>query len=166
MGGVHIVPHKDGYILPLMWRSLFPHAIQTRLVMFKNPGRDINNSDLELAASATQHDILAQQFDVRESTIQNSSDNVATVWWQRNGATSYSGPTAGLLCLHFQSRHQRHYLYIPLFDYIAGEANAMEHACSRMWHLTDSHLLAYLNSNVRRVGPGSSAHCASQCTAH
>jgi hypothetical protein len=116
-----------------VWRSPFLHAIQTRLVTLKNPAGDINNIELELTASVAQHDILAQQFDVRETTIHNSSDNVATVWWQRKGATSSSSPTAGLLRL--QSLHQQHYCYVPLFDYIAGEANAMADACSRMLYL-------------------------------
>jgi hypothetical protein len=44
MGGVHFVPHQDGSILPLMWRSPFPHTLQTRLVTFEHPGGDINNS--------------------------------------------------------------------------------------------------------------------------
>jgi hypothetical protein len=32
MGGVHFVPLPDGTIAPLMWRSPFPPAVQTRLV--------------------------------------------------------------------------------------------------------------------------------------
>jgi hypothetical protein len=101
--------------------------------MFKNPGGDINNSELELAASVAQHDILSQQFDVREADIHNSSDNVSNVWWQRKCATSSSGPTTGMLRL--QSLHQRHYRHVPLFGYIVGEVNTMADACSRMWHL-------------------------------
>jgi hypothetical protein len=97
--------------------------IQRRIISHDNPDGDINNSELELAASVAQHDILAQQFDVREATIHNSSDNIATVCWQRKGATSSNGPNARLLCL--QSLHQRHYRYVPLFDYIAGAVNTM-----------------------------------------
>jgi hypothetical protein len=151
MGGVHVLPQQYGSILPLMWWSPFPQAIQTRLVTFENSGGDINNSELELAASVALHDILAQQFDVQEATIHNSSENVATVWWQRKGATSSSGPTAGLLCL--QSLHQQHYRYVPLFDYIAGEANAMADACSHMWHLSDSQLLAYFEATFMQGQP-------------
>jgi hypothetical protein len=151
MGGVHFVPQQDGSIFPLMWWSPFPQEIQTRLVTCKNPGGDINNNELELAASVAHHEMLAEQFDVREAAIQNFSDNVATVWWQRKCATSSSGPTSGLLRL--QSLHQRHYHYVPLFDYITGEANAMVDACSRMWHLSDSQLLAYFDSTFPQSRP-------------
>jgi hypothetical protein len=53
-----------------------------QLITFSNPShtRTINNINLELAASFTQHDVLAQQSDIREVAIHNSSDNVATVW--------------------------------------------------------------------------------------
>jgi hypothetical protein len=132
MGGVHFVPQQDGSIQSLLWWCPFPADIQQRLVTFENPKGDINNSELELAASVAQHDILAQEFDNREATIHNSSDNIAPVWWQRKGATSSSDLTARLLCL--QALHQRHYRYVPLFGYIAGEANAMTDDCSRLWH--------------------------------
>jgi hypothetical protein len=126
MGGVHFVPQLDGNVQSMMWRCPFPPIVQQRLVSFDNPQGDINNSALELAASVAQHDVLAQAFDVRESTIHNSSDNVATIWWKRKGSTSSSGPTARLLRL--QALHQRHYRYVPLLDYIGGEANAMADA--------------------------------------
>jgi hypothetical protein len=141
MGWVHFVPQHNGLIQPMLWRCPFPEAIQYRLVTFDNPGGDINNSELEIAASVAQHDILAQSFDVREATIHNSSDNVATVWWQRKRATSSSGPTARLL--HLQALHKRYYRYIPLFDYIAGEANAMVDTCSRLCPLSGAQLLAH-----------------------
>jgi hypothetical protein len=62
--GVHFVPQLNGTTQPMLWRFPFPKAIQKRLVTFDNPRGDINNSELELAASVTQHDILAQSFDV------------------------------------------------------------------------------------------------------
>jgi hypothetical protein len=141
MGGVHFVPQMDGSVQPLLWRSPFPAEIQRRLVSHDNPAGDINNSELELAVSVAQHDILAQQFDVREATIHNSSDNIATVWWQRKGVTSSNGPTIRIMCL--QSLHQRHYRYVPLFDFIAGGATTMADDCSRLWNLSDSQLLAH-----------------------
>jgi hypothetical protein len=141
MGGVNFVPQMDGSVQPLLWRPPFPAEIQRRLISHDNPDGDINNSELELAASVAQHDILAQQFDVREATIHNSSDNIATVCWQRKGATSSNGSTARLLRL--QSLHQRHYRYVPLFDYIAGAASTMADDCSRLWHLSDAQLIAH-----------------------
>jgi hypothetical protein len=86
-GGVHCVHQLNGLIQLMLWQCPFPEAIQQRLVTFYNPGGDINNSELELAASVAQHDIMNQSFDIREATIHNSSDNVATVWWQRKEAT-------------------------------------------------------------------------------
>jgi hypothetical protein len=139
MGRVHFVPQEDGQVLPLLWRSPFSRAIQERLVSFDNPAGDINNIELELAASVAQHNILAKKIDIRESTIHNSSGNVSTVWWQRKGSTSSSDPTTRLLRLI----HQHHCQYVPLFDYIAGEANAVTYTCSRLWHLSDAQLLAY-----------------------
>jgi hypothetical protein len=61
-----------------------------------NPQGDINNSELELASSVAQYAILAQELNVIEATIHNSSDNVsdnvAMVWWQRKGAPHQVAP--------------------------------------------------------------------------
>jgi hypothetical protein len=84
---VHFVPQLDGSIPHILWRCSFPEVIQMRLATFEKSQGDTTNSELELAASVAQHDILAQEFDVQEATIHNSSDNVATVWWQQKGAT-------------------------------------------------------------------------------
>jgi hypothetical protein len=40
----------------------------------------VTHSGLELATSVMQHDVLVQLFDIRETVIHNSSNNVATVW--------------------------------------------------------------------------------------
>jgi hypothetical protein len=80
MGGVHFIPLPQGDVQPLLWRSSFCREVQSRLITFSNPAGTITNSDLELAASVAQHDILAHQADIREATIHNSSDNKATVW--------------------------------------------------------------------------------------
>jgi hypothetical protein len=143
MGGVHFVPLPDGTIQPLLWRSPFEPRITNQLVTFANPSGTITNSDLELAASITQHDVLTQQVDIREATIHNLSDNMATVWWKRKGATSTTGPASRLL--RVQSLHQRHHHYLPLFDYIPGTSNAISDDCSRHWDFTDSQLLAHFN---------------------
>jgi hypothetical protein len=93
MRGIHFVPQLDGSVHPILWRCPFPEEIQRRLITFDNPNGDINSIKLELAASVARYDILAQEFDVREDIIHNSSNNFATVWWQQKGATSSSGPT-------------------------------------------------------------------------
>jgi hypothetical protein len=151
MGGVHFVPLPDGTIAPLLWRSPFPPAVQTRLVSFSNPGGTITNSDLELAASVAQHKFLVTQVDAREATIHNFSDNTATVFWQRKGAVSNSGPTARLLRL--QALHQRQHRYGPTYDYLPRPVNIMSDDCSRSWDLSDSQLLHHFNSSFPQTRP-------------
>ena len=80
MGGVHFVPDESGNVIPILWRRQFPEWISNRLVSFSNPDGDITNSDLELAGSVAQNDVLAQFADVTERTIHNSHDNTATVF--------------------------------------------------------------------------------------
>jgi hypothetical protein len=130
-------------VQPLLWKSKFDEQVQSQLVTFDNPRGTVPNSDLELAASVAQHDVLAQQVDVREATIHNLTDNTATMYWQRKGATSTTGPASRLL--RIQSLHQRHHRYVPSFGYIPGEANAMLDYCSRRWDLTDTQLLAHFD---------------------
>jgi hypothetical protein len=141
IGGVHFIPLLGGTIELTLCLAPFVLSTQAKLVSFSNPNGTLTNSDLELAASVATRDILAQRYDIREDTIHNYSDSMDTLWWQRKGATSSSSSTAWLIRL--QSLHQRHYRCIPTFDYIAGEANAMADACSRMCNLSDSQLLAY-----------------------
>lgn len=141
MGGVHFVPLPDGSIQPLLWRLPFSSHIQSQLVSFSNPTGKITNSELELAVSVAQHDMLAQAVDIWEAIIHNASNNVATVWWQSRGGISITGPAARLLRL--QALHQRHHRYVPQFEYIPGPANAMSNDCSRRWDLSDSQFLAH-----------------------
>jgi hypothetical protein len=105
----------------------------------------------ELTASVAHHDILSQLFDIRETTIHNSSENMATVWWQRKVATSNSGHMAWLIRL--QAVHQCHSRYVPTFDYIAGESNEMTEVCIRLWHLIDSQLLTFFNDSLPQRQP-------------
>jgi hypothetical protein len=81
MGGVHFVPLPDGSIQPMLWRSPFPLEVQHRIISNDNPAGTITNSDLELAASVAQHDVLASNLDAWEATIHNFSGNTLTVYW-------------------------------------------------------------------------------------
>jgi hypothetical protein len=107
MGGVVFVPRPDGSLQPFLWRSRFQDAIINRLVTSSNRGGDITNSDLELAGSVAQHDIIAQHFDTRGHTLHNFHENTAAVWWQCKGSTTTTKAAAYLLRL--QSLHQRHH---------------------------------------------------------
>jgi hypothetical protein len=149
----------EEYILSL-WKMVLstrscgappPPVIASRLVSSDNPTGNITNSDLELAGSVAQLDVLSQQYDVREKTAHNSSDNVATVWWQRKGAVSSTGPTSRLLRL--QALHQHHFLYVPLHEYIPGGANTISDDCSRLWALTDNQRLAHFNGSFPQSRP-------------
>jgi hypothetical protein len=101
MGDMHFFPLEDGTIKPLLWRAPFPSEIAKRLVSSDNPAGTITNSELEVTGRVAQLDVLAQHLDIRKRTVHNSSDNVATVWWQQKGAVSSSGPTSRLL--HIQT---------------------------------------------------------------
>ena len=131
-------------IVPLLWRAEFPQWVQYRLVSFKNPDGDINNSDLELAASIGQYDVVAQAADVAERTIHNSYDNDAAVYWQRKASTTILGKPAYLLRL--QVFHQRHFRYVPLRDYILGKSNIMADTAFRAWYLIDDESLPLFNT--------------------
>jgi hypothetical protein len=70
MDGVHFVPANQGPLIPLLWRASWPLSVQQRLVSHHNPTGNVNNSELELAASVAHLDVLAQNVDVWERTVQ------------------------------------------------------------------------------------------------
>jgi hypothetical protein len=151
MGGVHFFPLSDVPIQPMLWRSPFPLEVQRRLISFANPTGTITNSDLELAASVAQHNVLASNVDTQEATIHNFSKNTPTVFWQRKGAVSNSRPAAQLLRL--QALNQPRHQYVRTYDYLPGPANAMADACSRSWGLRDSQLLLHFNASFPQTQP-------------
>ena len=74
----------------------------------------------------------------------------------KKGSTSTFGPASYLLRLN--SLHQRHYRYLSCPDYIPGPINSMADDCSRLWHLTDSQLLAHFNSKYPQNQPWKLVH--------
>ena len=151
MGGVHFFVNDKGEMVPLLWRKPFSASIRRRLVSFNNPTGDITNSDLEAVAYVAHNDVLVSAADVREKTIHNFSDNIPTVYWNRKGSTTTTGPAAYILRL--ASLHQRVHRYVPKLDYIPGVLNVMADTASRAWHLTDPELLAHFNSNFPQTRP-------------
>ena len=99
MGGIHFIPDVSGSVVTVLWRHKFPDWVQRDLVFFDNSDGSINNSDLELTGSIAHNDVLAQHTDVREYTVYNLYDYMATVFWQRKGSTTTTGPAAYLLRL-------------------------------------------------------------------
>ena len=160
MGGVHFIPLSDDAgddnVLPVLWREPFPQWVRDQLACWENPTGPITNSDLELAGSIAHNDVLAQVADVAERTTHNCYDNIATVYWQRKGATTTIGPAAYLLRL--QELHQRFYRYVPLRDFIPGHLNVMADILSRRWELSDDDLLAYFNLHFPQKHPWRLCH--------
>ena len=111
----------------------------------------ITSSDLELAGSIAQNDILAQVVNLREKTTHNSYDNIVAVYWQRTGATTTLSPAAFLLRL--QALHQRFFCYVPLHDYIPGPINVMADFLSRHWNLTNNQILSHFNLHFPQKEP-------------
>ena len=139
-----IHPHKKNSLQDLcLWRAPFPPCIQDNLVSSSNLQGTVTNSDLELAGTVAHDDILASTVPVSHLTTCNLSDNTPAVAWRAKGSTTTTGPAAYLL--QVSSIHQRHYRYKPELHHISGVENAMTDDCSRLWHLTDSQLIAYFN---------------------
>ena len=143
MGGTWLPATTNSNIDPTLWRAQFPPEILAQLVSTDNPHGTITNSDLELAGQITHHDVLAQQVNLRGRTLAPLGDNIPTTVWHHKGSTTTTGPAAYLLRLN--SIHQRHYRYNSFSGYIPGQANGMADDPSRLWHLSDSQLLAYFN---------------------
>lgn len=151
MGGVHFVPLLNGSVQPIVWRATFPKKVRDNLSTYDNHRGAITNSDLELAGSIAQADVLAQFADVRELTTHNCYDNTAAVCWQRKGSTTTMGPAAHLL--RQQALHQRHHRYVPLHDYIPGPINGMADLALRSKSMTDSQFLLRINSEYPQTVP-------------
>jgi hypothetical protein len=148
MGGVFFVPTEDGYI-SYLWRQKFPDFITEAMVSWQNPSGNITNSDLELAATIAQHDVITQHIDIRERTVHTLTDNTPTAAWQTKGSTTTTGAAAYLLRL--QALHQRHYRYLVRHSHIRGECNIMADDCSRLWHFTDDQLLSHFSSKYPQM---------------
>jgi hypothetical protein len=144
MGGVILPPSDHASVPPLIWRLPFPATVQKNLVSTTQPKGTITNSDLELAATIIQHDVICHTYDVREKTIHTSTDNQAAQVWQHKGSTTTNAVPAFLLCI--QAIHQRFHRYIPLHSYLPGKLNAMADDASRLWKLNDTELLTHFNA--------------------
>jgi hypothetical protein len=146
MGGVILPPpHLQSKSRPLLWRLPFAPNIQRNLATQDNPTGLITNSDLELAATIMQHDVICQNYDVREVTIHTSTDNQAAQAWQQRGSATTNATPAFLLRL--QAIHQRFHRYLPLHSYLPGKLNTMADDASRLWHLSNQQLLTHFDTN-------------------
>ena len=151
MGGINSIPAVNGSVAPVLWRHKFPEWVQRDLVSFNNPNGSINNSNLELTGSIAHNGVLARHADVRERTIHNYYDNMATIFWQQKGSTMTTGSAAYLLRL--QAFHQRFFCYMPIRDFIPGFFNTRADILYCRWVLSDNQLLAFFNSRFPQELP-------------
>jgi hypothetical protein len=138
MGGVFFLP--DGR--PYLWRKAFPHKVAWQLVTADNPTGSVSISDLELAATVAQSDVMCQLVDVSGRT---------QCGWQTKGSTTATGLAAYLLRL--QAIHQRHHRYLPQQDFIPGKVNLMADLTTCSWDISDSALLSNFNLRVPQTQP-------------
>jgi hypothetical protein len=121
------------------------------LVASENTTGSVSISDLELAATVAQSDVLCQLVDVTGRTTHTVHDNMAKVWWRKKGSTTTMGPAAYLLRL--QAIHQRHHRYLPQQDFIPGKVNLMADLTTRSWEISDSTLLSIFNLRFPQTQP-------------
>ena len=146
------LPSKDKLAAhPIVWRVTYIQDVVDRLFTYKNPGGDINNSDLELAGGVLQHCCAADCYDVRVQTVLSRTDNSAGMWWTRKGSVTCTSPPAHLLRL--QAVHQRHHRYLPQHDFVSGVDNDISDVSSRSSALSDNQLLAFLNLHFPQSHP-------------
>jgi len=75
--------------------------------------------------------------------VHTASDNTPAVAWQARGSVTTCSPPVYLLRL--QAFHQQYHRYFPGITHLAGILNSMADDCSRLWKLTDEHLLTNFN---------------------
>lgn len=156
MGGTFFVTDPastvdDPWYESCVWRGEFPEFIVRQLVTAENPRGTISNSDLELAASVAQHDVIAATVGLQHVTVQTLHDNTPTVYWNIKGSATTSGPAAYLLRL--QGIHRRQHSYYPLHDFLPGPLNSMADDASRLHQLDDQAFLTHMNSTYPQRRP-------------
>lgn len=136
---------------PIVWRWKFPPSITSQLVTATNPHGKISISDLELAGNLLQKDATVHNYDVRERTILQATDNSATMFWTRKGSTTTTKAPSALL--RASAFHQRFHRYVPREDHLPGVKNLLGDDASRLFHLSDADFLAYFNSTYPQNQP-------------
>ena len=136
---------------PIVYRVQWPPEVTSQLITDNNPNGTVTNSDLELAGGLLHLHATAQSYDVRERTLNNKTDNLATMFWQRKGSASTDKAPAHLLRLH--GIHQRLHRYVARHDYMPGPSNPMADDASRLFNLSDSNFLSHFNSTYAQNQP-------------
>ena len=83
---------------PLVWRLPFPRDVSNKVVSFDNPGGQLTNSDLELAAEVMGIGVILTEAPVvRQEPLGTLCDNTPTVSWIKKMASKSTTPTSGRL---------------------------------------------------------------------
>jgi len=143
-GSLHWSRHRLAPAHPIVWRVPFPPDVSAQVRTFAQPHGRLNNSELELLGHLWHLDVGAHTFDIRERTVHSATDNLATLFWARQGSTTTTSPAATLL--RHLSMHQRYHRYVSSTDYIPGDLNVMADAASRLCSLSDADFLTEFNA--------------------
>jgi hypothetical protein len=137
LGGFWITPNEN-----VLWRVPLPHSIQQQLVTTENCTGVFSNSDFELAALITGSVLPARQQQ-GHTTILIASDNTPAVAWTSKGSTTSTAPNAFLL--HHLAQQRRLWQFDMLPCFTPGVSNQIADCCSRLFHLSDTDFLTYMN---------------------
>ena len=132
VGGVWLSGSKQ--LKPYVWRMQWPEDITKRLVSFKNPNGDINNSELEMAGVLLAWLVLEQiaPMSLQYSTVGIFCDNTPAVAWS-NRLQSSKSTVAGHLLRVLALRQHVHRSSPCLTISIAGVINLMADHASRSY---------------------------------
>ena len=132
VGGVWLSGSKQ--LKPYVWRMQWPEDISKRLVSFKNPNGDINNSELEMAGVLLAWLVLEQiaPMSLQYSTVGIFCDNTPAVAWS-NRLQSSKSTVAGHLLRVLALRQHVHRSSPCLTISIAGVINLMADHASRSY---------------------------------
>jgi hypothetical protein len=113
MGGVLFIPDSQGGLRPLLWRDPFLTHVTKVVVSSQNLTSTITSSDLELAGTFAEHDMLVQSTGCHERTIFTLTDNTPVLAWQTKGSTTTTTGGIPAYLLRLQALHQRHCQSLP-----------------------------------------------------
>lgn len=100
---------------------------------------------MESTGVIAHKDILANAHDIREPMVWIASDNRAAIAWSTKGSATSLAARAYLL--QYNAVQQPHHCDVARHHYIPGTVHAMADDASRLWALSDTHLLAHSQSH-------------------
>jgi hypothetical protein len=120
------------HLPPTVWTVQFPPDIQARVVSNSNPGGDVTNSDLELAAVILGQMALGQVTSLRHTRCLTFSDNTPTVSWASKMASKAHTNVAYNLLRGLAMFQRTTCSAPPYLASIAGQSNGLADTASRI----------------------------------